>query len=83
MRFRQRFSQEQAAMRKRWAKRRAQDEQLEAVMLMFEQEFVDLCNRYSLQLDVRGRMIFEFRRKIESRDERKIRTIQGGGWPLL
>ena len=70
-------------MRKRWAKRRKRDERYRLAQMSFLREFADLCYKYSLNLDIRLRMEQEFTKRIVSRDELKIRTLQGGGWPLL
>ena len=83
MRFRQQLPQEQAAMRRRWAKHRKRDAAYRATQESFLREFDALCRKYSLNLQIRWRMIQQFRKRMESRDERKLATMRGGGWPLL
>jgi hypothetical protein len=84
MRFRQRLPQMQAAMRKRWAKRRTgEGVAYRAAQECFLREFDELCLRYSLNLGIKYRMIQQFRKRMESRDEQRIRQWQQGQRPLL
>ena len=83
LRARNTLATRQRAMRARWAKRRQRDEDYRLAQMGFLREFAELCYKYSLNLDIRQRMEQEFMKRIVSRDELKIRTLQGGGWPLF